>query len=110
MYTETVLTAPQPRVSAGVRVAWRTVAAVLLLVSATAVIQFRRLQDMPTYVTRDESFVGVTGHVLATTGRDLQGRFMPVVFYHPYTDSWWSPALLYLTAAVLKVLPLTEAT
>jgi 4-amino-4-deoxy-L-arabinose transferase-like glycosyltransferase len=86
----------------------QTAAVAILLALATGTLCFWRLREMPTYITRDEVFVALTGHSLAATGRDLRGQSMPLVFYHEMTASWWSPALLYATALVLKVAPLSE--
>jgi 4-amino-4-deoxy-L-arabinose transferase-like glycosyltransferase len=86
----------------------RTIVIAFVLAVTSAPIYFYRLDDSPIYLTRDETFVGLSGHSIATKARDLQGRFMPLYFYSRVHENWWAPVLPYSTAAFLKVLPLSE--
>jgi 4-amino-4-deoxy-L-arabinose transferase-like glycosyltransferase len=88
----------------------RTILIVTALALASAPIYFYRLDDTPIYLTRDETFVGLSGYSIAEKARDLQGRFMPLYFYSRVHENWWAPALPYASALFQKVLPLSEAT
>jgi len=58
-------------------------------------------------------FTGLSAHAIATTGHDLNGRFLPLYFQltpHFVTRMWYQPIVIYAIALVLKVLPFTEGT
>jgi 4-amino-4-deoxy-L-arabinose transferase-like glycosyltransferase len=83
-----------------------------LLVLFAAALYLPRLRDTPLYVTPDEVFSALTAHSVATTGRDLNGRFMPLYFQLPdsfETRMWYQPVVVYAIAASLKILPFSEA-
>src|SRR5439155_18256508 len=82
---------------------------VAALAVATGMLSFWRLADAPIFLGRDEVFVGLAGHALATTGRDLEGRVFPLFVYSSVHGNWWPPVLPYAIAAVLKIAPLSEA-
>ncbi len=70
-----------------------------------------RLNDTPLAIGGDEAFFANHGHALATTGRDLNGRILPLVIQiDPDIDPglWYQAMLVYLEAAVFVVLPLSE--
>jgi 4-amino-4-deoxy-L-arabinose transferase-like glycosyltransferase len=79
------------------------------LAAAAGFLSFWRLSDAPIFLGRDEVFVGLSGHAIATTGRDLEGRVLPLYFFSSAHGNWWSPVLPYAIAAVLKIAPLSEA-
>ena len=54
-------------------------------------------------------FVALSGHAVSTTGRDLEGRWLPLYFFSSVHGNWWAPVLPYTVAAILKVVPLSEA-
>ncbi len=83
--------------------------AIAALALITGVLGFWRLSDAPIFLGRDEVFVGLSGHALATTGRDLQGHFFPLFVYSTVHGNWWPPILPYAIALVLKLVPLSEA-
>ena len=72
----------------------------------------------PVYFGGDEAHFAVVGHSLATTGRNLNGDFMPLFFSladpaadlqpMPWGNTWYQPFLFYLVAAFLTVAPLSE--
>lgn len=63
------------------------------------------LQRAPIYLAHDEVIFALNAHQIATTGRDLMGRVFPL-----YVGFFWAtPLNIYLTAALLKVAPLSEA-
>ena len=87
-------------------------AIVVAVAIVTAIVYGRRLTESPVYLTPDEVVIGLDAHALAETGRDLRGRFLPLYFQiNEFTvrgTIWYQPAIMYLTAAVLQVAPLTE--
>ncbi|MEO7158738.1 MAG: glycosyltransferase family 39 protein [Vicinamibacterales bacterium] len=82
--------------------------AVVLAVAALT-IYATRLGVSPIYLTHDEVIYARNAYSIATTGRDLNGQFLPISI--PVTGTFYAtPANIYLTAAFLKVLPLSETT
>ena len=90
-----------------------TLIAVMVLAAVTALVYGYRLSDSPIYLTPDEIVIGLDAHTLATTGHDLRGRLLPVYFqieeFRVAGKIWYQPAIMYLTAAVLQVAPLSAA-
>lgn len=88
-----------------------TLLAILLLAGAVAAVYAYRLSDAPIYLTPDEVVIGLDAHTLSTTGKDLRGRALPLYFQideFPIKGTiWYQPIIMYATAAVLKVAPLT---
>ena len=89
-----------------------TLLAIVLLAAAVAALYAYRLSDSPIYLTPDEVVIGLDAHALATTGADLRGRTLPLYFqideFRVKGTIWYQPIIMYLTAAVLTVAPLTE--
>lgn len=89
-----------------------TLLALLLLAGAVGAVYGYRLADSPVYLTPDEVVIGLDAHALASTGKDLRGRVLPLYFqideFRVKGTIWYQPAIMYLTAAVLQVAPLTE--
>jgi 4-amino-4-deoxy-L-arabinose transferase-like glycosyltransferase len=82
----------------------------LLAILAGALYLPRR--DVPRYLAPDEMFSALTAHSVATTGRDLNGRFMPLYFQLPdsfETRMWYQPIVVYAIAASVKVLPFSQS-
>jgi 4-amino-4-deoxy-L-arabinose transferase-like glycosyltransferase len=82
----------------------------LLAVLAGALYLPRR--DIPRYLAPDEMFSALTAQSVATTGRDLNGRFMPLYFQLPdsfETRMWYQPIVVYAIAASLEVLPFSQS-
>ena len=94
----------------GNRVARGLVATVAVLL--IAVSYGWRLESAPVYLTADELIIGLNGHALATTGHDLRGTWLPLFFrideFRLKGTIWYQPVIMYATAAVLTVAPLTE--
>jgi len=71
------------------------------------------------YFGGDEAHFAVVGHSVATTGRNLNGDFLPLFFSlsdpttdlqpMPWGNTWYQPMLFYAVAATVVVLPLSEA-
>ncbi len=69
----------------------------------------RALGYVPPYLIHDEAQGALQAHAVATTGRDLTGRLLPMYFTEPEFPPGRDPALIYVTALGLTVLPFTEA-
>ena len=83
----------------------RAILAVLLI--ATALMYGRRLAFAPPYVEIDEVLIGLDAQQIASTGRDLRGEFLPL-YSQTAEHSWYQPAIIYVTALTLKLLPFSE--
>lgn len=76
---------------------------------AAALIYGRGLDVSPIYLTHDEVIYARNAYSIAQTGRDLSGRLLPISI--PVTGTFYAtPANIYLTAAFLELLPLSEVT
>src|SRR5262249_52768361 len=88
-----------------IRVTARAAAALVVVLAAW--LYFDRLDYAPPYVEIDEVLIGLDGHAIATTGRDLRGEFLPL-YSQTAEHSWYQPMVIYLTAAALTVVSLSE--
>ena len=90
----------------------RTVAVVSGITIATLALYTADLGRAPIYLHPTEVLFALHAHSIATTARDSYGRFLPVYFQmRPIGENvWFQAAIVYVTAAFLKVLPLTEWT
>jgi 4-amino-4-deoxy-L-arabinose transferase-like glycosyltransferase len=86
-----------------------SVLSVTLLAVAGAWLYATRLGDVPAYVLSDEATTAVQAHSIATTGRDLAGRLLPLYFTQPEFPPGRDPVLIYSTALILRVVPFDEA-
>lgn len=82
----------------------------LLLVAAVAVLYGAGLSHTPPYLHRDEVEISLQSHAIATTGRDLDGRVLPLYFrmQHLGPRVWFHPMIVYVTALSQQVLPIGE--
>ena len=83
----------------------------LVCTAVACILYLVRLNDTPLAIGGDEAFFANHGHALATTGRDLNGRMLPLVIQlDPDVDPglWYQAMLVYLEAAVFVVLPFAE--
>ena len=69
------------------------------------------LSHTPAHLHHDEAIIALQAHSLATSGRDIEGRALPLYFFMPQLGdrAWYQPAIIYLGALVLQVLPASEA-
>lgn len=81
----------------------------IALALATLVLYAWRLADSPIHLHYDEIFFGLQAHSIQSTGRDLNGRWWPVYFQLENTFNWYQPMAVYWSAAVLSILPLSDA-
>jgi 4-amino-4-deoxy-L-arabinose transferase-like glycosyltransferase len=69
----------------------------------------RALGTVPPYLIHDEAQGALQAYAIATTGRDLSGRWLPMYFTEPEFPPGRDPALIYVTAIGLTWLPFTES-
>jgi 4-amino-4-deoxy-L-arabinose transferase-like glycosyltransferase len=74
-----------------------------------ALLYSTRLGYVPPYLIHDEAQGALQSHAIATTGRDLSGRLLPMYFTEPEFPPGRDPALIYTTALGFTILPFTEA-
>src|SRR6185436_3235394 len=73
----------------------------------TGFIYGLRLDRVPPYLSHDEVAFSLHAHSIAATGRDVNGRRFPL-FFQVNSQLWATPVVVYTTAALLKIAPLTE--
>jgi 4-amino-4-deoxy-L-arabinose transferase-like glycosyltransferase len=89
----------------------RLLAATALIIGViTVVIYTTRLSYAPIYLTHDEVNFSLQSVSVAQSGRDLNGRLLPVYFSEPEFTAGRDPMMIYATAVALTVLPLADAT
>ena len=84
-----------------------TTVVLALLLAASAVLYFYRLDSAPPHTQIDEAMIAINAHAIATTGRDIGGAFLPL---YTQTDkqSWYQPVVIYTRVLTFMVLPLNE--
>lgn len=82
---------------------------VALLGAAVVALYATRLDFAPIYLVHDEINFSLQAASVAATGRDLNGRLLPVYFSEPEFTAGRDPMMIYATAAALQVLPLSES-
>ena len=86
----------------------RAVIIALLLAAAAIALYATRLGIAPRYLARDEIGFGRQAYTFATTGSDLDGNRFPLFFGEPAYHVGRDPLLIYATAALLKIFPLSD--
>jgi 4-amino-4-deoxy-L-arabinose transferase-like glycosyltransferase len=79
----------------------------LALLACAVPLYAWRLGDVPRF-GGDEARFAVHAWSLATTGRDLDGRVLPLQIWIEEYARWYQPALFYLMAGTLMVAPLAD--
>lgn len=79
------------------------------IVIAGTLLYVMRLGHIPPYLIHDEAQGALQAHSIATTGRDLSGRLLPLYFSEPEFPPGRDPAMIYVTALGLTVLPFSDA-
>ncbi len=87
----------------------RTLLLIAALTMASAILYATRLGYAPVYLMHDESQFALQAASIASSGRDLAGHLLPVFFTEPEFPAGRDPAVIYLTAAALTWLPVSEA-
>lgn len=80
----------------------------LALIAAAAGVYLFHLGTAPLYLLPDEVIIANDASALARTGRTLDGAFMPLYVFVQISGSWFMPAIYYVSALFLQVLPLSE--
>ena len=82
-----------------------------VLTAATVLLYCTYLRYAPIHLAHDEVIYALTARSVALTGRDLNGEFLPALFHiiSRYGSYYVTPVVIYVTAALLKFLPFTEA-
>src|SRR5438128_2337287 len=80
------------------------------MLAAVTVLYTIRLSDAPIYLMHDEVMFALHADSIARTGHALNGDRLPLYFSEPGFQAGRDPLIIYLTAAVLRVLPLSEST
>lgn len=75
-----------------------------------AAIYTTRLGESPIYLLHDEVKYALQARAVAATGRDINGRLLPVYFSEPGFPAGRDPLSIYATAALLTRLPLSQST
>lgn len=86
-----------------------TLAQAALVALLTGLLYAPRLDVSPPHLTHDEIKFALQAKAIADTGRDINGRLLPVYFVEPGFSVGRDPLCIYVTAGVLSVLPLGEA-
>ncbi len=79
----------------------------LAIAIVAAAFYLFRLAEAPMFVGGDESFFAINAHAIATTGRDLDGRLLPL-FFKVDIHTWYQPVLVYLMALGFTVVQVSE--
>jgi len=87
-----------------------TAAAVIALLVATAGLYGTRLSHSPVQLMHDEVNFALQAKSLADTGRDTNGRLLPVYFSEQGFEAGRDPVVIYLTALMLKATAMSETT
>lgn len=86
-----------------------TMLSTVVIVVAGGLLYATRLGETPMYVMHDEAQGALQAQSIATTGRDLSGRLLPLYFTEPEFPPGRDPVLIYVTALGLQFLPFSEA-
>lgn len=86
----------------------RTLLLAAAVTVAAALLYGTRLGQVPAYLMHDELQFALQAQSIASSGRDLSGRLLPVFFTEPEFPAGRDPAVIYTTAALLTVVPLSD--
>lgn len=90
--------------------AYRVPAIAALAVAVSAALLYgARLDHAPAHLMHDEVNFSLQALSVARTGRDINGRLLPVYFSEPEFTAGRDPMLIYAIALVLQASPLSEA-
>jgi 4-amino-4-deoxy-L-arabinose transferase-like glycosyltransferase len=78
------------------------VAVIIVILVAAATLYTANLNTAPIYLSNDETEFAIQSQSIATTARDIDGRFLPL-YFHVVDNSWFHPGLFYLMAPVMAV-------
>jgi len=78
------------------------------VLAVAAIVYLIRLGSAPLYLAPDEVIIANDAYALSRTGHTLDGAFLPLYVFVEVSRNWFMPAIYYVSAAFLKVLPLAE--
>jgi 4-amino-4-deoxy-L-arabinose transferase-like glycosyltransferase len=78
-----------------------------VLILLTALLYATNLDRSPIYLNNDEAAFALQAHAIATTGRDVNGRLLPL-YFQIHANVWYHPLIVYAMAAAFWVLPFAE--
>lgn len=83
----------------------------VLFALAVQVLYALGLGHTPPHLHRDEVDIALQAQSISTTGRDLDGRLLPLYFrmHNLGPNVWFHPLIVYVTAVFLWFLPFSEA-
>lgn len=87
---------------------YRAIAVGALLLTTTA-LYATRLNDAPIYLMHDEVNFALQAQSVAASGRDTNGRLLPLYFSETGFEAGRDPIVIYATAAMLALRPLSES-
>ncbi len=87
---------------------WRLAGAAVALAVVVAAFYATRLSYVPIYLIHDEVKFSLQAQSIAASGRDLNGRLLPLYFAEPEFKAGRDPVMIYVTALALKALPLSQ--
>jgi 4-amino-4-deoxy-L-arabinose transferase-like glycosyltransferase len=76
--------------------------AIAAVLAAAAILYTLRLNQVPPFLSTDETAFALQAHSIATTLHDERGRFLPL-YFQVFENAWFHPALVYAIAPVLAV-------
>jgi 4-amino-4-deoxy-L-arabinose transferase-like glycosyltransferase len=79
-----------------------------LVAAVTGVLFAQGLEVSPPHLTHDEIKFALQAKSVADTGRDINGRLLPLYFVEPGFSVGRDPLCIYVTAGVLRAFPLAE--
>jgi 4-amino-4-deoxy-L-arabinose transferase-like glycosyltransferase len=91
------------------RSAAATALSIASVACVAALLYLTRLGDVPVYVMHDEAQGALQAQAIATTGRDLSGRLLPLYFTEPEFPPGRDPLLIYFSALVFQLVPFSDA-
>ena len=83
------------------------VPAAIVMLLVAAIVYLVRLGSAPLYLAPDEVIIANDAFSLARTGRTLDGVLLPLYVFVQISGNWFMPAIYYVSALFLKVLPLS---
>ena len=72
------------------------------VIIGSAILYTARLNQVPPFLSTDETAFALQAVSIATTAHDANGRFLPL-YFQVFENVWFHPALVYCMAPVLAV-------
>jgi 4-amino-4-deoxy-L-arabinose transferase-like glycosyltransferase len=72
------------------------------VIIGSAILYTARLNQVPPFLSTDETAFALQAVSIATTAHDTNGRFLPL-YFQVFENVWFHPALVYCMAPVLAV-------